>query len=65
MNEIKESMSRNLFGRSRTQSIASGICVACGGDALKFTDKLSEREYLISGLCQKCQDSFFCEPDDE
>ena len=24
-----------------------------------FRDKLSRREYRISGLCQKCQDSVF------
>lgn len=26
---------------------------------MNFRDSLSEREYQISGLCQKCQDKFF------
>lgn len=65
MNDVKESMSRNLFGRSRTKSIVNAVCVACGGDATKFSDRLSKQEYLISGLCQKCQDKVFCDPDNE
>ena len=28
-----------------------------------FRDDLSRKEYQISGLCQKCQDGFFHEPD--
>ena len=31
----------------------------CGGDANEFNDEPSEREYAMSGLCQKCQDKFF------
>ena len=35
--------------------------LACGGAAVEFQDDLSRREYRISGLCQKCQDSVFGE----
>lgn len=40
-------------------------CVFCGGfiDPQKFKDRLSEKEYQISGLCQKCQDETFKEPE--
>ena len=31
----------------------------CGGDANEFDDEPSEREYAMSGLCQKCQDKVF------
>lgn len=36
-------------------------CPFCGCDTtnMKFRDKLSEKEYKISGLCQKCQDKTF------
>ena len=33
--------------------------IGCGGDATKFRDELSRREFTISGLCQKCQDNIF------
>lgn len=39
--------------------IVVGLCVDCGGQALKFDDELSKKEYSISGLCQKCQDEVF------
>lgn len=39
----------------------NGICPFCKKkvDINDFKDKLSEREFQISGLCQKCQDEFF------
>ena len=33
----------------------------CDGEANEFDDEPSEREYAMSGLCQKCQDKFFGE----
>lgn len=48
---------------NRTASIQVDKCIpaplGCGGDAVEFRDALSEKEYRISGLCQKCQDSVF------
>jgi hypothetical protein len=32
--------------------------------AFLFSDELSAKEYRISGMCQACQNSIFCEPDD-
>lgn len=47
----------------RSESIANSICVlppfGCGGPAHTFHDPLSKKEYMISGLCQKCQDQIF------
>ena len=36
-------------------------CATCGNpvDPAEFRDKLSEKEYTISGMCQECQDSVF------
>jgi len=34
-------------------------CVSCGEEIKGFRDKLSVKEYRISGLCQKCQDEIF------
>lgn len=60
-----DSLTERTFGRTRTDSIGSGVCVTCGGDATSFRDALSEKEYTISGMCQSCQDSVFGVSDDE
>ena len=52
-----DSIARLLFGRDRH----GDVCVTCGGPIGEFRDRLSEREYKISGMCQKCQDSVFGE----
>jgi len=40
---------------------ANGICPTCGKEIGKFRDKLSLKEFGISGMCQACQDSVFGE----
>ena len=56
-----DELSFAVFGRERTTSVRSGICVTCGEDVNEnsFKDALSRKEYAISGMCQKCQDSVF------
>ena len=50
-----------LTGRDREECVATLTCATCGGDAQKvaFRDPLSYKEFTISGMCQKCQDSVF------
>lgn len=51
----------------RTTCIENGECVTCGCDAHfpdGFRDQLSKKEYAISGMCQKCQDSVFDSPEE-
>lgn len=38
-----------------------GICPVCGLviDPGEFRDALSRKEYVISGMCQRCQDEVF------
>lgn len=45
----------------RKEAMAANKCVFCGAavDLNAFTDSISEKEYAISGLCQKCQDETF------
>lgn len=43
-------------GRNPEQAALLKVCVWCGGNVLTFKDKLSEKEYSITGFCQKCQD---------
>lgn len=40
-------------------AIAAHKCAMCKQDVGEFRDAISEREYEISGICQKCQDSLF------
>lgn len=42
------------------ENINNGKCPLCSCDITKFKDKLSEKEFKISGLCQLCQDKVFC-----
>jgi len=49
--------------------IIAGHCVTCDSTRLRdvdFRDAISRKEYGISGMCQKCQDSVYgVEPDEE
>ena len=58
-----EQFIKAVIGADRRDSIRAGRCIpppiGCGGDATKFRDELSRREFTISGLCQKCQDNIF------
>ena len=54
-----DELAREVFGMTKDDAHLKGICVACGADIFDFDDELSEREYKISGLCQKCQNEFF------
>jgi len=47
------------LGINRKDTIAANGCIICGGEALKFRDKLSRTEYSISAMCQACQDEVF------
>ena len=47
----------------RRTAIAMQCCVRCAGEAELFKDELSERDYAITGLCQKCQDWVYQEED--
>jgi hypothetical protein len=59
MENLLENVAQMAFGRSREASRKGSTCVTCGGEATEFKDALSRKEYGISGMCQKCQDSFF------
>jgi len=43
------------------ERINKGLCTECEQPMKEedYKDELSKREYSISGMCQKCPDSFF------
>lgn len=47
------------FSQTRLEAAKSNTCVACGRPAIEFRDELSIREWMISHLCQDCQDDLF------
>lgn len=59
MQNIVDSLAALEFGMTRTSAHKQNICVKCKGSAHSFKDKLSAKEYTLSGFCQKCQDQFF------
>tara|TARA_R100000458_G_C8162611_1_gene166076 strand:- start:295 stop:534 length:240 start_codon:yes stop_codon:yes gene_type:complete len=54
-----ESLLTSITGRDRVATVASSTCVKCDGPADTFKDEVSKREYAISGMCQRCQDTVF------
>ena len=48
-----------ITGKNRPDTVAIGHCTTCDGEAVSFRDEQSEREYMISGMCQSCQDDIF------
>lgn len=60
----REIMKQAGFG-AELELIDKGLCPTCHGAVGEFRDELSRKEFGISGMCQKCQDSIFDhDPDD-
>lgn len=45
--------------KKEADNIKKGACATCGGEVGKFKNAASEKEYGVSGMCQKCQDKIF------
>jgi len=54
-----EDLLTNMAGISRQEAAEKNICTWCKNPITEFKDKLSKKEYRISGMCQKCQDDTF------
>jgi len=44
--------------KKQKENISKGKCATCGGGVGEFKDAISEKDYGITGMCQKCQDRF-------
>jgi len=57
--------SKILYGVDNLKDVTDkNICIDCGGDASDFKNDISRKEYMLSGLCQKCQDEVFSDEED-
>ena len=47
--------------KEEVKAVEAGNCPFCGKaiDIKTFRNALSKKEYLISGICQSCQDDMF------
>lgn len=57
-----ERMLNSLLKASGGHGRDEGVCVTCGSDEVQphhFRNALSRKEYQISKMCQKCQDTVF------
>jgi|TARA_Y100000034_G_scaffold56693_1_gene69369 hypothetical protein len=62
LNEFLDKKSQEMFGNKRSEAIEKASCVFCNKNIdtdTEFKDELSAKEFKISGLCQKCQNSIF------
>ncbi len=55
----------DLIFPDRIPRMKQRICVTCSGKVEGFDSELSQNEFLISGMCQKCQDQAFYADDDQ
>ena len=61
LQKVADVFAERLFGIPLTQAHSEMICIDCRKyiGPKEFKDELSRKEYEISGLCPKCQDSLF------
>ena len=59
--KVLDNITKNCFGKTKTDAEAERICVFCHKpiNLEDFKDDLSRKEYEISGIRQKCQDDTF------
>ena len=49
----------DILFHDRIPKMKARVCMTCSGKVEGFDSELSQKEFLISGMCQKCQDSIF------
>jgi len=58
IDQFMDEIGQKIFGKSRSECWAKGICIDCGELALpKCTTEAGRKEYAISCLCEPCFDS--------
>jgi len=64
---MNKDLMRSLGFNKEVDSVENGACPFCGSKKLErkdFKDELSWKDYLITGLCQDCQDITYKEPNE-
>lgn len=64
LQDFKDNLSRMATGMTRDEAHSKGICIECKEPAkAKCYSIAGLREYQISGMCEKCFDALFAEPE--
>jgi hypothetical protein len=56
---LHEIFSRPTYRTDYAKAKAENTCIRCGGYVGTFRDISSRLEYMVSALCQRCQDQCF------
>jgi hypothetical protein len=59
MQAFIDGFAKETFGKTLTETLSQNTCMFCGKSATEFRDAISRKEFLISGICQDCQDKTF------
>ena len=59
LQDFIDEITMSQVGLTQKQAHDHQVCVWCGQPVISFRDKLSQKEYNISGFCQRCQDKIF------
>lgn len=59
LQKFVDAITEEMFGERNSDAIDNKRCVYCHKSIIGFRDELSRDEYVISGLCQRCQDETF------
>jgi hypothetical protein len=49
----------DLVFPDRIPKMKARVCMTCSGKVEEFDRELSQKKFLISGMCQKCQEGIF------
>lgn len=61
LQDLADTLSKELFGGTLSEAHEKGVCVQCGKKMDDFPNDESRIEWEISGLCTICQKEFFDE----
>jgi len=57
LQQLKDNLATELYGQTTQSAQATGLCIQCHKPAMENCySEAGRREYLISGLCEKCFD---------
>lgn len=60
MNQMKDNLSKEIYGIPRSEAIEKGICLQCKEPALaKCYSPEGRKDFFITGMCEKCYDELF------
>lgn len=63
LEDFKNELSTLIHGMTKAEAINKGICIDCKEPPVFYTEA-GEREYYITGICEKCWTKMFEDKDE-